>query len=128
VLNFTSRLPRDVTGSMDASHRMPVIPRKSSAAGSLSRNGCVSVPFSPGKDGPYHPIPEELITALTLFAFSVKAFTRRRLPRVLLSTKIFFLFDVQRLSAIPAPARWIMYSGLSRDETSMVWSSMFHFA
>jgi hypothetical protein len=99
VLNFTSRLPRRRQRIDGCFPPHAGDSQKIFGSGSLSRNGCVSVPFSPGKDGPYHPIPEEMITALHYSHFLLRLLQGGDYPRVLLSTKIFFLFDVQRLSA-----------------------------
>src|SRR5688572_14586374 len=108
VRNLTNRLPIKAGGSILASHRLQVSPRKSSAGGSVSIKGFFIVPFISERTEagvPYQPIPDALITAFTLLSVSLKAFTSRPLLFVLLSTISFFLFVVQRFSATDAPAR-----------------------
>src|SRR6266581_3512499 len=102
VRNFTNRFPREKTGSTLASHAWQVVPRKSSAGGSVSINGYFSVPFPAGRvrDGlPYQPIPEADITAFTLFVISFSDLTISSLLFVLLSKISFFLLVVYLLSA-----------------------------
>src|SRR5204863_3305140 len=92
--SLTRRLPRSVTGSILASHCRHVVPKKSSAAGSSSLHELSPPAFSEYGPSPYQPMPEALMTALTWFEFSLKAFTSKSLLLVLLSIISFFLFDV----------------------------------
>src|SRR5580658_6720384 len=101
VRNMTNRLPRASTCPMLSSHKRVVSPKKDLSGGSLSIKGSAE-----GMDlsGPYHPIAEALITALTALGISAKDFTTRLQLFVRLETISFFLLSDQRLSAIPAPA------------------------
>src|SRR5579871_1215990 len=100
VRNFTKRIFIDVIGSILSSQSLQVSPKKSSLALYVSLKI-----FVDEISGPYQPIAEALIIALTLCAFSFNDFIISSLLFVRLSTISFFLFLVQRLSATPAPAR-----------------------